>query len=136
MAVSTVSSREDVLASINITPLIDVMLVLLVIFMISAPALTRTIELDLPQPVPNQPPPVQRIDLRIDASGSLYWNGAAQPMSALQGLLEVERQRQSGASPPLLAIDANGDADYQAITRVLAAARNAQMDRISFVQRD
>ena len=57
-------------------------------------------------------------------------------MSALQGLLEVERQRQSSASQPLLAIDASGDADYQAITRVLAAARNAQMDRISFVQRD
>ena len=135
MAVSTVS-RQDVLASINITPLVDVMLVLLVIFMITAPALTRTIELDLPQPGPNQAPPAQRIDLRIDASGSLYWNGAAQPMSALQGLLDVERQRQSSASQPLLAIDASGDADYQAITRVLAAARNAQMDRISFVQRD
>jgi len=135
MAVSTVS-RQDVLASINITPLVDVMLVLLVIFMISAPALTRTIELDLPQPAPNQDPPAQRIDLRIDASGGLYWNGAAQPMSALQGLLEVERQRQPDARQPLLAIDASGDADYQAITRVLAAARNARMDRISFVQRD
>ena len=135
MAVSTVS-RQDVLASINITPLVDVMLVLLVIFMISAPALTRTIELDLPQPAPNQDPPAQRIDLRIDASGGLYWNGAAQPMSALQGLLEVERQRQPDARQPLLAIDASGDADYQAITRVLAAARSARMDRISFVQRD
>ena len=58
MAVSTVS-RQDVLASINITPLVDVMLVLLVIFMITAPALTRTIELDLPQPAPNQDPPAR-----------------------------------------------------------------------------
>ena len=135
MAVSTVS-RQEVLASINITPLVDVMLVLLVIFMITAPALTRTIELDLPQPVPNPDPPPRQIDLRIDASGGVYWNGAAQPMSALQGLLEVERQRQPGTRQPLLAIDASGDADYQAVTRVLAAARNAQMDRISFVQRD
>ena len=134
MAVSTVS-RQDVLASINITPLVDVMLVLLVIFMITAPALTRTIELDLPQPVPNPDPPPPRIDLRVDASGDVYWNGAAQPMSALQGLLEVERQRQP-ARQPMLAIDASGDADYQVVASVLAAARNAQMDRISFVLRD
>jgi biopolymer transport protein ExbD len=129
-------SRQDVLASINITPLVDVLLVLLVIFMITAPALTRTIEVDLPRPVPNPDPPAGRIDLRIDAGGSVYWNGAEQPLAALQGLLEVERQRQPENRQPLLAIDANGDADYQAVAAVLAAARNAGMDRIGFIQPD
>ena len=135
MAVTTLP-RQDVLASINITPLVDVMLVLLVIFMITAPALTRTIELDLPRPAPNPDPPAARIDLRIDASGGVYWNGAEQPLSALQALFEVERQRHPASRQPLLAIDASGDADYEAVTRVLAAARNAQMDRIGFVERD
>ena len=135
MAVPMVS-RQDVLASINITPLVDVLLVLLVIFMITAPALTRTIELDLPQAVPNPDPPARRIDLRIDAAGGVYWNGAEQPLSALQGLLEVERQRQPESRQPLLAIDASGDADYQAVAAVLVAARNARMDRISFVEPD
>ena len=101
MAVTTVS-RQDVLASINITPLVDVMLVLLVIFMITAPALTRTVEFDLPQPVPNPAPPPPRIDLRIDASGGVYWNGAAQPISALQALLEVNASASPARASPCL----------------------------------
>jgi biopolymer transport protein ExbD len=134
MAVSTVS-RQDVLASINITPLVDVLLVLLVIFMITAPAVTRTIGLDLPQPTPRPSPPPEAIELRIDASGAVRWDGAEQPLSALQGLLEVERQRHAEGRQPLLKIDASDDADYQAVATVLAAARSAGMDRIAFVQR-
>ena len=132
MAVSTVS-RQDVLASINITPLVDVMLVLLVIFMITAPALTRTIELDLPQPGPNQAPPAQRIDLRIDASGQVYWNEAAQPISALESLMEVEVQRDP-TNQPALEIDTSPDADYGVLAKVLASAKNADMKKIGFVQ--
>lgn len=134
MAVSTVS-RQDVLAGINITPLVDVLLVLLVIFMITAPAATRTIGLDLPQPTPRSSPPPEAIELRIDASGAVRWDGAEQPLSALQDLLEVERQRHAEGRQPLLKIDASDDADYQAVATVLAAARSAGMDRIAFVQR-
>jgi len=134
MAVSTVS-RQDVMASINITPLVDVLLVLLVIFMITAPAVTRTIGLDLPQPTPRPSPPPVAIELRIDASGTVRWNGSEQPSSALQGLLEVERQRHAADRQPLLKIDASDDADYEAVAKVLAAARNAGMDRIAFIQR-
>ena len=129
------TSQNRALADINITPLIDVMLVLLVIFMIAAPTLSHRIELNLPQPVPDPAPPVEPIRLRIDAAGQAYWNEAAQPLSVLHSLMVVEVQRHSGTQP-LLQIDASADADYGVVAKVLASARNAQMDRITFVQNE
>ena len=122
-------------ADINITPLVDVMLVLLVIFMIAAPTLSHRIELDLPQPAPSPLPPPEPIRLRIDAAGQVFWNEAAQPLSALQSLMAVEVQRHSD-KPPALQIDASADAEYGVVAKVLASARNAQMDRIAFVQNE
>ena len=127
------TSQDRAFADINITPLVDVMLVLLVIFMIAAPTLSHRIELNLPQPGPNPAPPTEPIRLRIDAAGQAYWNEAAQPLSVLQSLMVVEVQRHAGTQP-LLQIDASADADYGVVAKVLASARNAQMDRIAFVQ--
>jgi biopolymer transport protein ExbD len=134
MAFANAKTQRDSVAQINITPLVDVLLVLLVIFMIAAPVLTRQIPLALPGAAP--PPPIEAtpatIDLRIDAAGQLRWNGSDAPLSALQPMLEAERQRDP-AHPPLLRIDANGDADYGVVARVLAAAHNADLTRIAFV---
>ena len=129
------TSQDRVLADINITPLVDVMLVLLVIFMIAAPTLSHRIELNLPQPGPDPAPATEPIRLRIDAAGQAYWNEAAQPLSVLQSLMSVEVQRHP-ASRPSLQIDASADADYGVVAKVLAAARNAQLDRIAFVQNE
>jgi len=126
--------RNATFATINITPLVDVMLVLLVIFMIAAPVLTSTIDLNLPgtvAPTKPQPPPAA-IALRIDAGGTVYWNETATPLSALQSMLQSELQRDPG-NPPLLKIDASGETDYGIVAKVLAAARNADWDRIAFV---
>ena len=123
--------RDATFATINVTPLVDVMLVLLVIFMIAAPMLTRTIDLSLPGTAPTTW--VQRpIALRIDAGGTVYWNETATPLSALQPMLQSELQRDP-ANPPLLKIDASGETDYGIVAKVLAAARNADWDRIAFV---
>jgi len=123
--------RDATFATINITPLVDVMLVLLVIFMIAAPMLTRTIDLSLPGTAPTTG--AQRpIALRIDAGGTVYWNETATPLSALQPMLQSELQRDPG-NPPLLQIDASGETDYGIVAKVLAAARNADWDRIAFV---
>ena len=129
------TSQDRALADINITPLIDVMLVLLVIFMIAAPTLSHRIELNLPQPGPQRLPPSEPVRLRIDAAGQVYWNEAAQPLSVLHSLMAVEVQRHP-EDQPLLQIDASADADYGVVAKVLASARNAQMDRIAFVQTD
>ena len=128
------SAGRDI-AAINITPLVDVLLVLLIIFMVAAPVVSRSIDLDLPQPTPNAPLQSQTIRLEIDAAGEVRWNDAVQPLSALEALMAVEAQRATSGKKPLLQIDASGDADYGRVARVLAAARNAGLDRIAFVQR-
>ncbi|NUS60785.1 MAG: biopolymer transporter ExbD [Lysobacter sp.] len=126
------------MADINVTPLVDVMLVLLIIFMVTAPTLSYPIDIDLPQKSLNPPPqtkePPPPISLRIDASGQVYWNEAAQPVSALQNLMEVEVQRDP-TNQPQLEIDTSPDADYGILAKVLASAKNAGMIKIGFVQK-
>ena len=125
------------MADINVTPLVDVMLVLLIIFMVTAPTLSYPIDIDLPQRTLNPPPQVKEppppIALRIDASGQVYWNEASQPVSALQNLMEVEVNRDP-KNQPQLEIDTSPDADYGVLAKVLAAAKNAGMIKIGFVQ--
>jgi len=132
-AFATQSHARD-FSDINITPLVDVMLVLLIIFMVSAPTLTKAVEFDLPQSARSNPSTPVKIHLGIEADGTITWNGAAQPYSALHSLMSVEAQRDP-RNPPMLEIDASGDADYGVVTRVLATARAAELDRIAFVQR-
>jgi len=126
------------MADINVTPLVDVMLVLLIIFMVTAPTLSYPIDIDLPQKSLNPPPqtkePPPPISLRIDASGQVYWNEAAQPISALENLMEVEVQRDP-TNQPQLEIDTSPDADYGILAKVLASAKNAGMIKIGFVQK-
>lgn len=141
MAFATSASLRDSVAEINITPLVDVMLVLLVIFMIAAPVVTQRIDIDLPGVAPTALPaaPPPPIELRIDAAGQLYWNDSPTPVSALPAMLEAERLRSDGdRSPqrvPTLQIDASGEADYGTVAWVLAAARNADWPRIGLVRK-
>ena len=136
MAFSSNSSAGSPMADINVTPLVDVMLVLLIIFLVTAPTPSYPIEIDLPQrstaPPPDREPPPP-IKLRIDASGQVYWNEAAQPVSALESLMEVEVQRDP-TNQPSLEIDTSPDADYGVLAKVLASAKNADMKKIGFVE--
>ena len=137
MAFATGSGKGKPMADINVTPLVDVMLVLLIIFIVTAPVMTYPIDVDLPQRVINPPPqlrePPPPIDLRIDASGQVTWNNNPVQVSALQNMMENEVQRDP-TNQPLLQIDANPDAQYNVMAKVLAAAKNAQMLKIGFVQ--
>ena len=137
MAFSSNSSGGGPMADINVTPLVDVMLVLLIIFIVTAPVMTYPIDVDLPQRVINPPPqlrePPPPIDLRIDASGQVTWNNNPVQVSALQNMMENEVQRDP-TNQPLLQIDANPDAQYEVMAKVLASAKNAQMLKIGFVQ--
>ena len=126
------------MADINVTPLVDVMLVLLIIFMVTAPILSYPIDIDLPQKSltpPEQPrDPPDPIDLRIDAIGQVFWNNSPVPVSALRNMMEAEVQRDPG-NQPTLQIDVANEADYGILAKVLATARNAQMQKIGFVKK-
>ena len=139
MAFTTGSGKGQPMADINVTPLVDVMLVLLIIFIVTAPVMTYPIDVDLPQRVINPPPqlrePPPPIDLRIDASGQVTWNNNPVQVSALQSMMENEVQRDP-TNQPLLQIDANPDSQYDVMAKVLAAAKNAQMLKIGFVQQE
>ena len=125
------------MAEINIIPLCDVLLVLLIIFMVTAPALSHQIDLTLPQPAP---PPIERltppdpIRLRIDAAGDAFCNGQAASRDTLAALMREQAQA-TPAHQPVLEIDASGDCDYQAVAKVLALAKNAGLANIGFVRR-
>jgi biopolymer transport protein ExbD len=126
------------MADINIIPLCDVMLVLLIIFMVTAPQLSYPIDIDLPQrslnPPENPVDPPEPISLRIDAAGQIYWNDNPTPVSALRNMMEAEVQRDVN-NQPTLEIDVNEDADYGILAKVLAEARNVQMLKIGFVKK-
>ena len=132
----TTGGGGGAMADINVTPLVDVMLVLLIIFLVTAPMLTREIEIDLPQQS-NQPPPddpvepPQPIRLRIDADGSLFWDNSPMPKAALLPSLRVEASRDP---QPLLEIEANQEVQYHVLTEVLSEAKNADMKKIGFVE--
>ena len=139
MAFSTGSGKGQPMADINVTPLVDVMLVLLIIFIVTAPIVTYPIEVDLPQRVINPPPqlkdPPPPIDLRIDASGQVNWNNSPVATTELQAKMENEVQKDP-TNQPELRIEANPDAQYDVMAKVLAAAKNARMQKIGFVQQD
>ncbi|MCD9088183.1 biopolymer transporter ExbD [Stenotrophomonas sp. SY1] len=136
MAFSAAGNSGRPLADINVTPLVDVMLVLLIIFIVTAPMVAIPIPVDLPQrservlPRPDPPPP---IELRVDADNQLYWNGQVLSRQAMQEQLLEQAQMHAGNLPELR-IDASPDAQYEVMAQVLAAANNAHMERISFVR--
>ncbi len=136
MAFSTGGSGGP-MADINVTPLVDVMLVLLIIFMVTAPILSYPIDIDLPQKSITPPPEVKNppdpIKLRIDAAGQIFWNDSPVPMSALRNMMQAEVERDP-SNQPVLQINANDDSDYGILAKVLATARNAQMQKIGFVK--
>ena len=137
MAFTSSSAAGSPMADINVTPLVDVMLVLLIIFMVTAPIMSYPIDVNLPQRTTTPPPPTaprEPITLRIDASGQVFWNEAPQPLSAMRGLMDAEVARDP-TNQPMLQIDVNDDSNYEVLAKVLAHAKNADMQKIGFVQK-
>ena len=126
------------MVDMNVTPLVDVMLVLLIIFMVTAPIASYPIDIDLPQktldPPKNPKEPPEPVKLRIDQSGQVYWNDSPTPISALRMMMQAEVERDP-TNQPTLEIDVNQDARYEVLAKVLAAAKNADMKKIGFVKK-
>lgn len=122
---------DGALAEINMIPLIDVMLVLLVIFIVTAPLLTHAVKVDLPKassaPNPTRPDHVQ---LAIDAEGRTHWNGEVVTSSRLAGHLAAAAAR---SPQPELHLRAARTTSYDQVAAVMAAAARAGVSRIGFV---
>ncbi|WDD96344.1 biopolymer transporter ExbD [Burkholderia sp. FERM BP-3421] len=119
------------IADINMTPLIDVMLVLLVIFILTAPLLTHAIRLDLPKvaAAPSRDTP-EVITLSIDGAGRLFWNDEPIASDALAARF---RAAAAGAAAPELRLRAERSTRYETIAQVMGAAQQAGLSRIGFV---
>lgn len=123
--------HQGPMAEINVVPLVDVMLVLLVIFIITAPLLTNAVKIDLPKAssAPNITRP-DHIDFGLREDGSLYWSGEQVDMASLPGRFALEAKKQP---QPELHIRADKLAHYELVAQVMSAAAKAGLTRIGFV---
>ena len=131
-------ASQNAMADINVTPLVDVMLVLLIIFMVTMPIQSVPVDVDLPQktdkPPENPKEPPDPIELRIDSSGQVFWNNSPTAVNDLQRMM-VEEVMRDPSNQPELQIDTDESAEYGILAQVLAAAKNADMIKIGFVQK-
>ncbi|PFH09082.1 biopolymer transport protein ExbD [Collimonas sp. PA-H2] len=125
------NQNQAPMADINITPMVDVMLVLLVIFIITAPLFTHAIKVDLPSaqsaPAPEKP---ETISLSIDRSGKMFWNNDQVSESELANRIVASAQRQP---QPELQLRADKDTRYEILAQVMSLAQNNGLAKIGFV---
>ena len=125
--------EDEPMMDINTTPLIDILLVLLIMFIITIPVMTHAVKLDMPQATPPTEDLVQPevIDLMIDFDGTILWNGTIVPSV---DTLDVYFRREAQKDPqPELHINPNKRASYDIVARVLAAAQRNHLNKIGFV---
>ena len=119
------------MADINVTPMVDVMLVLLVIFILSAPMLSNAVKLDLP--VANAAASGQQaasVLLAIDGKGQIYWNNEPVDATALEQRLQ---QAATLAPQPELQLRADKNTRYEVVAQVMAAAQQQGLTKLGFV---
>ncbi len=121
----------EAMAEINVVPLVDVMLVLLIIFMITAPLMSHRIKVDLPKAdAARNEQPAGTITIALQTNGALYWNDQPISQDQLLARLRVEARRQP--QPP---VHLRGDRDtqYKDVMRVMAIAKNAGMKQVGLI---
>lgn len=123
--------RQAPMSEINVVPLVDVMLVLLIIFIITAPLLTHSVKIDLPkaESTPNITQP-EHVELAIRTDGSLFWNG--EPVELAQ-LATRFASTVTEAPKTELHIRADKLAHYENVAKVMSIAAKSGMSRIGFI---
>lgn len=119
------------MAEINMVPLIDVMLVLLVIFIVTAPLLTNAVKLDLPK-VSSQVNELKpdKVEFGIDAAGQRYWNG--EPLTRAEAILRFKAEGQKPQQPEIH-LRADQNVAYRSVAETLADASKAGLTRVGFI---
>nr|WP_315202390.1 biopolymer transporter ExbD [uncultured Albidiferax sp.] len=131
MAFGTQDEPDEVMNEINMTPLVDVMLVLLIIFIITIPVMKHAVNIDLPRAT-NQVQDVkpETIRLSVDAKGDYWWNENPVAEAALVPLLQAEAAKEP---QPELHIRGDKDVRYERVAQVMAAAQQAGVKKIGFI---
>ncbi len=134
MAFSNGNQTGAPMSEINVTPLVDVMLVLLIIFMITAPLMTHKIHVELPKANldhrPEKLPPAPPVTVTVKDNGSLYWNDAPATRDELESYLAVEAQK-----TPQPAVNVRGDSTtkYRIVSDVVNMAQQQGIAKVGFV---
>ena len=134
MAFSSGNESGGPMAEINVTPLVDVMLVLLIIFMITAPLMSHKVKVELPQATLNDiketPIVVQPITITVTDAGNLYWNDQPTTKDQIESKLSVEAQK-----TPQPSINVRGDrtTKYRVVQEIVQIAQNQGMRKVGFV---
>ncbi|MEN7526431.1 MULTISPECIES: biopolymer transporter ExbD [unclassified Cupriavidus] len=132
MAFGTLDGDDDeVMSEINMTPLVDVMLVLLIIFIITIPVINHAVKIDLPRATnqPNDTKPVN-INVSVDAQGKVFWNQEeVDPAQLEQRIAEAALLQPQ----PELHLRADRDVKYEKVAEVMAAAQHGGLGKIGFI---
>jgi len=133
MQTTGANDSGEPMMDINTTPLIDVMLVLLIMFIITIPIQTHAVKLDLPVQQPNQPPPpinpLKNV-VSVNAQDQVLWNGSPVTMQQLRSYLDTTQQM----NPiPELHLQPDATARYEVVDQVLAVTKTAHVQKMGFV---
>ena len=125
-------AEEQMNSSINTTPLVDVMLVLLIIFLITIPVVTQSIQLELPKErnVPTQTKP-ENILLAVSKDGDVYWN--TRKMPDIETLVKELKKESVKEPQPEVHIRGDQDARYESVGRLVVACQRAGIAKVGFI---
>jgi len=129
MAISSSGSHDEVVSEINVTPLVDVMLVLLVVFIVTAPLLSNAVTVNLPKTAINSPPAQKRaLNVSIDAQSKIYIDRRQVDLASLESEL-----KQLNAANTELAVHLNADqgVNYGIVAKAISSVDRAGVKRLS-----
>ena len=133
MQMTSDNAKGEPMMDMNVVPLIDVLLVLLIMFIITIPVQSHAVKLDLPVQQPNQtPPPIDPVKNKIvvSANGQVLWNGSPVTLPQLRSYLDVTQQM----NPiPELHLQPDSTARYELVDQVLAVTKQARVQKMGFV---
>ncbi|MDO9103722.1 MAG: biopolymer transporter ExbD [Methylovulum sp.] len=129
MAFKTQDDGDDVMGEINVTPLVDVMLVLLVVFIVTAPLLTNAIHVNLPKTAETAPPEEKDpVYVSVDATGKIFIDKVEIPLAAFENELKTRK-----AADPELALNLNADdgVQYGIVAKVMSSIERSGISKLS-----
>ncbi len=131
MSFGSFDSDDEVMSEINMTPLVDVMLVLLIIFIITIPVINHAVKIDLPR-ASNHPADAkpQSVNVEINADGQVFWNNQPVDEATLQADIAQAAQQQP---QPEMHLRADRNVRYERVAQVMASIQRGGLSRIGFV---